>query len=61
VHLTRTQHHLVELKAAAVAQLAPEDRWAVAAYIRTLQISRYAPAEQLSDADLNQLNANSAR
>jgi len=40
------------------AQLTPEDRWAVAAYIRALQISHYAPAEQLSQADLNQLNAN---
>jgi mono/diheme cytochrome c family protein len=38
------------------AQLPPDDRWAVAAYIRALQISQYAPAEQLSEADLNQLN-----
>jgi mono/diheme cytochrome c family protein len=42
------------------AQLTPEDRWAVAAYIRALQISRHAPAEQLSEADLNELNAANA-
>jgi mono/diheme cytochrome c family protein len=26
------------------AQVAPEDRWAIAAYVRTLQYSQYAPA-----------------
>jgi hypothetical protein len=39
------------------AQLTPDDRWAVAAYIRALQISQYAPAGQLSATDLDQLNA----
>jgi mono/diheme cytochrome c family protein len=39
------------------AQLSPEDRWAVAAYIRVLQLSQNASVEQLSDADRNQLNA----
>jgi hypothetical protein len=26
------------------AQVPPQDRWAIAAYIRTLQLSQYAPA-----------------
>jgi mono/diheme cytochrome c family protein len=26
------------------AQVPPEDRWAIAAYVRTLQYSQYAPA-----------------
>jgi mono/diheme cytochrome c family protein len=39
------------------AQLTPEDRWAVAAYIRALQISQYAPADALSEGDLEKLNA----
>jgi mono/diheme cytochrome c family protein len=39
------------------AQLQPEDRWAVAAYIRALQFSRSAPADALSDADRQQLEA----
>ena len=30
------------------AQVAPADRWAIAAYIRTLQLSQYAPASALS-------------
>jgi hypothetical protein len=42
------------------AQLPPEDRWAVAAYLRALQISRHAPAEQLSEADLNELSSSNA-
>jgi len=33
------------------AQLRPEDRWAVAAYIRVLQFSRHAPASALTGAD----------
>ncbi len=43
------------------AQLSPEDRWAVAAYIRVLQISRHAPREELSDNDLQQLDASTTR
>jgi hypothetical protein len=42
------------------AQVTPEDRWAIAAYIRALQISRHAPAEQLSDEDLKRLNGGDA-
>lgn len=39
------------------AQLSPEDRWAVAAYIRVLQLSRHAPREELSNEDLQHLDA----
>jgi mono/diheme cytochrome c family protein len=38
-------------------QLTPEDRWAVAAYIRVLQMSQYAPREALTNADLERLEA----
>ncbi len=30
------------------AQVPPEDRWAIAAYVRVLQLSEYAPASELS-------------
>jgi hypothetical protein len=30
------------------AQILPADRWAIAAYVRTLQFSQYAPASALS-------------
>src|SRR4029434_10029147 len=30
------------------AQIAPADRWAIAAYVRTLQFSQHAPASALS-------------
>jgi cytochrome c553 len=30
------------------AQIAPADRWAIAAYVRTLQLSQHAPASALS-------------
>ena len=33
------------------AQVAPQDRWAIAAYIRTLQYSRYAPLADVPAAD----------
>ena len=36
--------------------VAPEDRWAIAAYIRALQLSQHAPAAELSPADLEELN-----
>jgi mono/diheme cytochrome c family protein len=31
------------------AQVPPQDRWAIAAYIRTLQLSQYAPAADVPD------------
>lgn len=34
------------------AQLSPEDRWAVAAYIRALQLSQKAPVDELSADDM---------
>lgn len=37
------------------AQTSPEDRWAIAAYIRVLQFSQHAPQEELSPNDLQQL------
>lgn len=42
------------------SQVPPEDRWAIAAYVRTLQLSRAAPAGALSDADLLALAAPAA-
>ncbi len=39
------------------AQLPPDDRWAVAAYIRVLQLSQNASADMLSPEDLQQLNS----
>ena len=33
------------------SQVPVEDRWAIAAYVRTLQFSRNAPLSELSDAD----------
>ncbi|MGE3841441.1 MAG: cytochrome c [Vicinamibacterales bacterium] len=33
------------------AQVQPEDRWAIAAYLRVLQYSRRVPADALSEAD----------
>ena len=32
------------------AQVAPKDRWAIAAYVRTLQLSQYAPASDVPEA-----------
>jgi mono/diheme cytochrome c family protein len=37
------------------ASLAPDDRWAVTAYIRALQLSQHAPVSQLSVAELQRL------
>ena len=31
------------------AQVPPQDRWAIAAYIRTLQLSQYAPVADVPD------------
>ena len=36
-----------------------EDRWAIAAYIRALQLSQFAPREMLTESDLQQLAAQS--
>ncbi len=41
--------------ASYAAQLTPEDRWAVAAYVRTLQLSRRITRAELSDDDLARL------
>jgi mono/diheme cytochrome c family protein len=35
----------------------PEDRWAIAAYIRALQLSQHAEVEQLTPADLEKLES----
>ena len=36
-------------------QVAVRDRWAVAAYLRALQLSRYAAPEDMSDTDRQRL------
>ena len=46
--------------AAYGAQLPPDDRWAVVAYIRALQLSQHAPAARLTADDLRHLDATSA-
>jgi mono/diheme cytochrome c family protein len=38
------------------AQIAPQDRWAVAAYVRALQFSRRVPAEALTPADRERID-----
>lgn len=38
----------------------PEERWAVAAYVRTLQYSQYTKAEELSPEEQTKLNAQPA-
>jgi len=38
------------------AQVAPKDRWAIAAYLRALQLSRHAPVADLSDEDRAKLD-----
>jgi len=37
------------------AQVGPEDRWAIAAYVRALQLSQNFPAAELSDAERRRL------
>ncbi len=37
-------------------RIAPQDRWAIVAYIRALQLSQHAPAATLSDADRAKLS-----
>jgi mono/diheme cytochrome c family protein len=39
----------------------PEDRWAIAAYIRALQLSQHAEVEQLLPADLQRLEKQATR
>jgi mono/diheme cytochrome c family protein len=36
-------------------QISSDDRWAIAAYVRALQLSRYAPAGELLPAELEKL------
>ena len=38
-------------------QIPPQDRWAIAAYIRTLQLSQYAPVAELPAEVQQQLEA----
>lgn len=38
-------------------QILPEDRWAIVAYLRALQLSRHAPAALLNDAERKTLEA----
>lgn len=40
-------------------RIVPEDRWAIVAYIRALQLSQHAPRDQLSVQDLARLQASS--
>ncbi len=42
------------------AQVAPQDRWAIAAYIRTLQYSRHAPLSDVPAADRTRLDSDTA-
>ena len=43
------------------ARVPPTDRWAIVAYIRTLQYSRYAPATALPDDLRAKLDAKATR
>ena len=38
------------------AQIAPRDRWAIAAYVRALQLSQHAPAAELSPEERQKLS-----
>lgn len=42
------------------AQIQPKDRWAVVAYLRTLQLSRNASATELTDDDRSKLDGKGA-
>jgi mono/diheme cytochrome c family protein len=37
-------------------QIPRDDRWAITAYVRALQLSRFAPADELTDAEREQLS-----
>jgi mono/diheme cytochrome c family protein len=39
------------------AQIQPKDRWAIAAYVRVLQVSRHAPVAEVPDAERPKLDA----
>jgi hypothetical protein len=41
-------------------QVAPADRWAIAAYIRALQLSQHAPASMVQGKPMNTASAESA-
>ena len=42
------------------AQVNPQDRWAIAAYVRTLQLSQYAPASDVPEGKRAELEASVA-
>ena len=42
------------------AQVTPDDRWRIVAYVRALQLSHYAPSGTLSPADLDRVKAGAA-
>jgi mono/diheme cytochrome c family protein len=46
---------------AHAGQIPPADRWAISAYIRALQLSQYAPADQLEPQDRQALSRASAQ
>jgi hypothetical protein len=41
------------------AQIPPRDRWAIAAYIRALQLSQHATLAELPESDRQQLQGRS--
>lgn len=42
-------------------RITPDDRWAIVAYIRALQLSQHAPRDELTPADIARLNAAGVR
>lgn len=46
---------------AHAGQIPPADRWAIAAFVRTLQFSQYADVSSLEGQDLRQLEASDAK
>ena len=43
------------------ARVAPQDRWAIAAYVRVLQFSQQAPVNDLPESDRRELAAATTR
>jgi len=43
------------------SQVPPEDRWAIAAYVRVLQFAQHAPVAELPPADQKELATASPR
>lgn len=41
----------------AASRLTPDERWAIAAYVRTLQYSQFFPADELTPEQRSRLNA----